>query len=66
MEIAKQLLTTLYVYCTDFLINLANIIGLSYYEINAIIFCFLMPILAVLGVIYLFYLKWQLFKKAHE
>jgi len=41
----------LYKYCTDFIINLANLLDLSYYEINALIFCFLYPVLLmVLGV----------------
>ena len=40
-----QLEKEIYVYCTDFIINLANILNLSYYEINAIIFCFLYPTL---------------------
>jgi hypothetical protein len=35
----------LYAYCTDFIINLANIFNLSYYEINFIIFCLLYPVL---------------------
>ncbi len=34
-----------YAYCTDFIINLANILHLSYYEMNFIIFCLLYPIL---------------------
>ena len=42
-----KLIGEIYVYCTDFIINLANILDLSYYEINAIIFCFLYPILIV-------------------
>ena len=33
----------IYTYCTDFVINVANLTGLSYYEINAILFCFLFP-----------------------
>ena len=50
-----KLIEEIYVYCTDFIINLANIFNLSYYEINAIIFCFLYPLLLVgLLVIYLF------------
>jgi hypothetical protein len=50
----ERLIHEIYVYCTDFIINLANILNLSYYEINAIIFCFLYPILIVgLTVIYL-------------
>ena len=50
-----KLIGELYVYCTDFIINLANILSLSYYEINAIIFCFLYPLLLVgLIAIYLY------------
>ena len=50
-----KLIGEIYVYCTDFIINLANIFNLSYYEINAIIFCFLYPFLLVgLIAIYLF------------
>ncbi len=49
-----RLIHEIYVYCTDFIINLANILDLSYYEINAIIFCFLYPLLIVgFTVIYL-------------
>ena len=43
----ERLIHEIYVYCTDFVINLANILDLSYYEINAIIFCFLYPLLIV-------------------
>ena len=50
-----KLIGEIYVYCTDFIINLANIFNLSYYEINSIIFCFLYPLLLVgLIAIYLF------------
>lgn len=34
-----------FTYCTDFVINCANILNLSYYEINFIIFCVIYPIL---------------------
>jgi len=37
----------IYFYCTDFIINLANIFNLSYYEINFIIFCVLYPVLII-------------------
>ena len=51
----ESLANEMYVYCTDFIINLANILNLSYYEINTIIFCFLYPLLIVgLIAIYLF------------
>jgi hypothetical protein len=38
MESLKQLLHFLFVYCTDFMINLANLLGLSYYEVNFWVF----------------------------
>ena len=34
-----------FAYCTDFVINCANILNLSYYEINFILFCVLYPML---------------------
>jgi hypothetical protein len=48
-DIIDQIGFTIYVYCTDFVINLANLTHLSYYEINAIIFCLVWPIVTVLA-----------------
>jgi hypothetical protein len=43
-----------YMYCVDFLINLSNILGSSYYELNFVLFCVLFPFLCVvLPLIYL-------------
>lgn len=39
---------SIYGYCTDFVINVANITGTSYYEVNAFIFCILWPLLTIL------------------
>lgn len=47
MNILAELGTFVYAYCTDLLISLANILKLSYYEINFFIFCLLYPILIV-------------------
>jgi len=48
-----ELVNFVYNYCTDFIINLANLFYLSYYEINFIIFCLLYPLLVVgLTVVY--------------
>jgi hypothetical protein len=52
-----KLISFLYNYCTDFVINLANFTGLSYYEINFILFCVLYPMLMVGLPIILIYLK---------
>ncbi len=36
-----------YAYCTDFVINMANILGVSYYEVNTFIFVILYPLLLI-------------------
>jgi hypothetical protein len=48
-----------YVYCTDFIINVANGTGLSYFEVNALLFVLVWPVvtLGLLG-----YLVWLCFK----
>ena len=43
-----HLLKELYAYCTDFIIILANITGLSYYEVNFIIFIIIYPLLLII------------------
>ncbi|MCB0634676.1 MAG: hypothetical protein R2824_13465 [Saprospiraceae bacterium] len=54
----EHLINAIYVYCTDFIINLANIFDLSYYEINTLLFCMLYPLLTVgLTAVYLIQLK---------
>ncbi|MCR9100014.1 MAG: hypothetical protein NXI25_08695 [bacterium] len=48
-----------YVYCTDFIINVANGTGLSYFEVNALLFVLVWPVVTfgLLG-----YLVWLCFK----
>lgn len=55
-----HLLKELYAYCTDFVINLANITGLSYYEINFVIFIILYPLLLFVSPLLYFYQKSKL------
>lgn len=38
----------IYVYCTDFVISLANLLNLSYYEVNTLFFCIVYPLGLVL------------------
>jgi len=57
-----KLISFLYNYCTDFVINLANFTGLSYYEINFMLFCVVYPGLIVGMPITLFLLKHKLNK----
>jgi hypothetical protein len=46
----------IYVYCTDFVINVANLTNLSYYEVNFIFFVILYP-LALFGSILLYIIQ---------
>ena len=44
-----HLFKELYAYCTDFIINLANMTGLSYYEVNFVIFIIIYPLLLLMS-----------------
>ena len=46
-EIVSYAVKLVFTYCTDFMINLANLTGLSYYEVNALLFCLTWPVLTV-------------------
>jgi len=49
-----MMIESFYNYCTDFIINLANLTGLSYFEINFLFFIILYPLLlAVLLLVFL-------------
>jgi len=47
MNSVIQLFKELYTYCTDFIINLSNITGLSYYEVNFVVFIIIYPLLLI-------------------
>ena len=47
MEELINFIISIYVYCTDFSVNLSNILNLSYYEINVLVFCILWPIITI-------------------
>lgn len=59
----ETLVTKIYVYCTDLVINLANIFNLSYYEINAIVFCVVYPVLLI-GLILIYLIQKRRLTKA--
>ena len=55
MNYLMELIKFVFAYCTDFIINLANITKLSYYEINFILFCVLYTIFIIVSIgIYIF------------
>ncbi len=43
----NQIIYFIYNYCTDFVINIANLINSSYYEVNLILFCLIYPLLVM-------------------
>lgn len=47
MGYLSYLANWLYIYCTDFIINVFNVTKLSYFEVNALIFCIIWPALTV-------------------
>lgn len=47
MDRLMDIVNFVYAYCTDFVINIANILGVSYYEVNTFIFVILYPLLLV-------------------
>jgi hypothetical protein len=62
MNQVLELAYWVYNYCTDFVINLANILNLSYYEVNFILFIMLYPAL-IAGTLLIYWIqKWRLKK----
>lgn len=49
MDLLIYFFKFLYAYCTDFIINIANITGLSYYEVNFVIFIIIYPLLLLMS-----------------
>jgi flagellar biogenesis protein FliO len=61
-EFIKQLVLEVYVYCTDFIINVANLTNTSYYEVNAFLFCFVWVIITVILLI-IYVVQWIRFNR---
>lgn len=54
LEFVTDVVCTVFIYCTDFVINLSNLLNWSYYEVNTFLFCFLWPLVTVfLLIVYL-------------
>jgi hypothetical protein len=51
----NEVVSKIYIYCTDFTINLANTLSISYEDVNALIFCIGFPLIALLLVSILFF-----------
>jgi hypothetical protein len=55
----------IYNYCTDFVINLANLTGLSYFEVNLLVFLIIYPAL-LLACLFLFIIQIKRVKRLQE
>ena len=60
MNLLFQIALYLYVYCTDFTINIANLLSISYYDVNALIFCILWPAITVMLIFFYLFQKIRL------
>ncbi len=61
-EIIIKIFGSIYIYLTDFIINLANITGGSYYELNILFFCVLYPLIFLTSIVYFLVQKLKLYK----
>jgi len=48
MEFVLKIIREIFVYCADFIINTANVLDISYYEVNALLFVIIWPLLTVI------------------
>ena len=51
----NEVVSKIYIYCTDFTINLSNTLSLSYEDVNALIFCIGFPLILFLLITVLFF-----------
>ena len=65
MALLSDIVKHIYVYCTDFIINLSNILDWSYYEVNVLIFCLIYPV-SLIVLIGVFYVQKRRLKNALE
>jgi len=56
------MIDAIYTYCTDFVINLANLLGLSYYEVNLLLFCIIYPLI-LLSLILVYFVQKRRLKR---
>ena len=47
MEFVLKIVREVFVYCADFIINTANLLNISYYEVNALLFVIIWPLVTL-------------------
>ena len=58
----NEIVFYIFIYLTDFVINISNISGLSYYEVNFMIFILIYPLLLISSMIIFGIQKWRLYR----
>ena len=51
MDTLLEIVNSVFAYCTNFILNLTELLSVSYYEVNAILFVILWPVLTIALVI---------------
>jgi hypothetical protein len=59
------MITDIYVYLTDFTITCANKLGITYEDMNALLFCVVWPLLLIALVAINMFLSFKLKKQKH-
>jgi len=47
MDTLLEIVNSVFAYCTNFILNLSELFHVSYYEVNAILFVILWPVLTI-------------------
>jgi len=55
-----EILVKIYVYLTDFTITSANLLGITYEDFNALLFCVLWPVVTIFLILLLVWQWWKL------
>ena len=51
MDTLLEIVNSIFAYCTNFILNLTELLSVSYYEVNAVLFVILWPVLTIALVI---------------
>jgi hypothetical protein len=62
MDTLIEIVNSVFAYCTNFILNLTEILSVSYYEVNAVLFVILWPILTIALIVLNIYQRAVLFK----
>jgi hypothetical protein len=55
-----EILIKIYVYLTDFTITMANLLGITYEDFNALLFCIIWPVFTFLLLVLFVWQWWKL------